>query len=337
MRIKKESRSASPGKALGKPIVKNFDPPRSAWLSGAGGSPSASVDTTMSQISQQNVGQEPTYTGEGEDSEEAECGCNSMMRCRCPKKSIVLDEALLRVYIREAFVHELSVSDATKGISHFALDVCGIAADLTGVGAGVGAACDATNAIAYAVEGENLLAAFSLVSTIPAIGDVLGKGGKIANWLLKTFPKASKQATKHGPKVIQKIKMAKETLRRNESMINKLFDEIQEDPKLEKLHPFVPKMQSALNAFIGESFEEKSAMSQSNKQQEATSRRLQALIRETVIDEDEEEETDDDLDEFSGAGAVAGATLPLGAATPSFGRKRKKKGSETKGFKYTHG
>lgn len=46
------------------------------------------------------------------------------------------------------------------------------------------------------------------------------------------------------------------------------------------------------------------------------------LMKEDLVDEDEDELDEDELEEFSGAGAVAGYSLPLGA-TNYPGRKRK--------------
>jgi|GEM_PF-4344825 len=46
------------------------------------------------------------------------------------------------------------------------------------------------------------------------------------------------------------------------------------------------------------------------------------LMEEDLVDEDEDERDEDELEEFSGAGAVAGYSLPLGA-TNYPGRKRK--------------
>jgi hypothetical protein len=82
-----------------------------------------------------------------------------------------------------------------------------------------------------------------------------------------------------------------------------------------------------------------SVIFRSQLQAEATQRWFRALISESeVIDEDEEEMKEEEIDEFSGVAALGGGpSLPLGMSTPTFGRKRRKKGKEVKGWKTTHG
>ncbi len=65
-------------------------------------------------------------------------------------------------------------------IGHLALDVVGFIPL-------VGEAADLTNAAWYAAEGNYLDAGLSLISMIPIVGDVIGKGGKAAK---KLSPKA---------------------------------------------------------------------------------------------------------------------------------------------------
>jgi hypothetical protein len=54
---------------------------------------------------------------------------------------------------------------------------------------GYGEAADLANAAWYAAEGDHLSASLSLISTIPIVGDLIGKGGKVAK---KLGPKAQK-------------------------------------------------------------------------------------------------------------------------------------------------
>lgn len=68
------------------------------------------------------------------------------------------------------------------GIGHTALDVAGLVP-------GYGEAADLANAAWYAAEGDHLSAGLSLISTIPIVGDLIGKGGKAAKAL---GPKAQK-------------------------------------------------------------------------------------------------------------------------------------------------
>jgi hypothetical protein len=63
-----------------------------------------------------------------------------------------------------------------KDIGHGTLDIAGLIP-------GVGEAADLANAAWYAAEGDYLNAGLSLVSVIPVVGDVIGKGGKLATKL----------------------------------------------------------------------------------------------------------------------------------------------------------
>lgn len=325
--------------ALQKPIVKNFDPPRPPWLSGAGGSPSSAADTNWSQRLQRVTSKDDLeYV-----SEEGDCGCNSMHVCSCPRTSIV-DEQLLRNYIRTSMVNEITAGEIAKGATRLALDACGALADLTGVGSAVGATCDAVNAAGYAAEGRYLLAALSVISMIPVIGDVIGKGGKVGMWLTKTFPKTSAKVVKYGPGVADKIKKLKAAIKANQQAIDKFFDKALKDERLKELHPHIPKMREALGVFMAEGMAEKELAAESvilhaRLQAEATRRQFRILVSESeVIDEDEEELEEEEIDEFSGVAALGGGpSLPLGMSTPTFGRKRRKKGKEVKGWKTTHG
>ena len=327
--------------ALQKPIVKNFDPPRPPYLSGAGGSPSSAADTNWSQRIQQVMN--PEEAKQEDDTEEGECGCNSKGVCSCPRGSIIMkNEQLLRHYIRTSMVNEITAGEFAKGAGHLALDACGIIADLTGVGAAVGATCDAVNALSYAVEGRYLLAALSVISMIPVIGDVIGKGGKVGVWFTKAFPKTSSKIAKHGPDAIDKIRKLKTVIEANERLIEDFFKKISEDEKLKKLHPHIPKMQEALAVFMAEGMAEKELAAESlilhtESRIKENKKWFERLITEEVIDEDEEELDEDEIEEISGAAALGGGpALPLGMSTPTFGRKRKKKGSEVKGFSLTH-
>ncbi len=123
--------------------------------------------------------------------------------------------------------------------------------DLAGLIPGLGEFADAANAIDYARKGDYLFSALSLISMVPAIGDVVGKGGKLAVWFTKAFPKGSKLAGKHGPEVIEKIKNAKDMIKKNKGTIDKVFDEIEENEKFEGLKEHLPKIKESLNAFVG--------------------------------------------------------------------------------------
>lgn len=73
-------------------------------------------------------------------------------------------------------------SSALGDVGHTLLDVAGALP-------GYGEVADMANAAWYANEGDYLSAGFSLISLIPIVGDLIGKGGKLAR---KPSPKASK-------------------------------------------------------------------------------------------------------------------------------------------------
>lgn len=61
-------------------------------------------------------------------------------------------------------------------VGHTALDVAGLAP-------GYGEPADLANAAWYAAEGKHLEAGLSLMSMVPVVGDIIGKGGKLATKL----------------------------------------------------------------------------------------------------------------------------------------------------------
>lgn len=320
--------------ALGKPIVKNFDPPRDPWLDGSGGSPSSAADTNWSQRMQQVMPDEDSYTGsdsDGDGSEETgDCGCDSNQICRCPKGSIIMDEQVLRVCIREIALHELNISDTAEQIVHLGLDACGV------LFPGPGELCDLANVVLYAKKGEWLNAGFSLISVIPEIGDLIGKGGKYTKWVADTFPGAAKFTKKHAPKIAAAIRDIRTAIRSNRKLIDAILDRAEGDPRLAE---YVPQIREALDAFAKERQISRVERDMKNFFDDVLDD-LDFGIEETdVIDEDEDEDEEEaEIEEFSGAGGAGGGpALPVGMSTPSFGRKRRKKGSEVKGFKPTHG
>ena len=70
---------------------------------------------------------------------------------------------------KERIIKEISLTD----VGHFALDIGGLIP-------GWGEEADLANAALYATRGEFLMAALSVISMIPVVGDVIGKGGKLA-------------------------------------------------------------------------------------------------------------------------------------------------------------
>jgi hypothetical protein len=144
-----------------------------------------------------------------------------------------------------------------RELTHKKLDenLVNTALDVVGLIPGIGEAADLANAILYATKKEYLLAGLSLISAIPAIGDIVGKGGKLTLWAQKTFPKASKQLAKLGPDTIAAIKKLKSAIAQNKNTIKKLFDVIDKEAEsnnstaAKKLAPHLPKIWEAIDVF----------------------------------------------------------------------------------------
>lgn len=129
-------------------------------------------------------------------------------------------------------------SQSASSIGHFMLDVGGLIP-------GIGEVADLTNAIWYAKSGQYLYAALSLISMIPAIGDAIGKGGKLGIWLTKTAPKGSAAAVKYGPKITK----MKTTIRASKGPIDMLIGKMQQDPRFA---PHATQIKEALDVFLAE-------------------------------------------------------------------------------------
>ena len=91
---------------------------------------------------------------------------NEKMTC------IALEEQHRIEVLHKEMANELNEASLAH-IGHFALDLGGLIP-------GFGEAADLANAALYAAKGEFLMAALSVISMIPGIGDVIGKGGKLA-------------------------------------------------------------------------------------------------------------------------------------------------------------
>ena len=166
--------------------------------------------------------------------------------------------------------------------------------DLAGLIPGLGEFADAANVIDYARKGDYLFAALSLISLVPVVGDAVGKGGKLAVWFTKAFPKGSKLAGKHGPKIIKKINEAKDLIKKNKGTIDKVFDEVEKNEKFEDLKPHLSKIKEALNAFVSDDSDAGDNVSETIirilvREQlqimKITKRQLRKLIREQLEDE----------------------------------------------------
>ena len=136
-----------------------------------------------------------------------------------------LDE--LHGRMEEMMLLEFGLSD----LGHIALDIGGLFP-------GFGEAADLANAAWYAGEGEYFMAALSVIAMIPVVGDLIGKGGKIATYIGKAGAKGAGKAggflaktlAKHFPKI--SAGMAK----------------LAKNPKIGK---FVKPMLDAVKKFVG--------------------------------------------------------------------------------------
>jgi hypothetical protein len=93
------------------------------------------------------------------------------------------------------YLTEINLED----IGHLALDIAGLVP-------GIGEAADLTNALWYSKKGQYLMAGFSIVSMIPGIGDLFGKGGKGLALLAKGGGKLGPKAAKHLSTVAKAIR-----------------------------------------------------------------------------------------------------------------------------------
>lgn len=122
-----------------------------------------------------------------------------------------------------------------------------IALDFAGLIPGLGEFADAANALDYARKGDYVMSSLSIISMIPEIGDFVGKGGKIALWVEKTFPKAFQVAAKYGPEISDAIKELRVLIQKNKPLIDKVMLALKQDPKYEEFKQHLPKIQDALN------------------------------------------------------------------------------------------
>lgn len=155
------------------------------------------------------------------------------------KDQIQLENLYLSIHQKQ-FLKEGETWDTIKSVGHVALDLAGLIPI-------VGEVADASNAVWYALEGEYLYAALSLISCLPGLGDAIGKGGKLAVWMSKAG-KAGAAVEKGIVKAGPYVSKVKTLIQANEDNINKLLEA---GRKNEKLAPHVDKMKEALNVFTG--------------------------------------------------------------------------------------
>ena len=127
-------------------------------------------------------------------------------------------------------IAEGSVEEGWKRqAGHLALDALGLIP-------GPGEAADFTNALWYAKEGEYLNSAFSLISMVPEVGDLIGKGAKnikrFSGGATKLIEKIEPFFVKFWPsvlKAIEKIAEWKPYIKELDAAVNKMFDKAKED------------------------------------------------------------------------------------------------------------
>lgn len=180
---------------------------------------------------------------------------------------MLITESQLRRLVREEILREEALREGALNV----------VLDLAGLIPGIGEVADAANALLYAKKGDYLMAGLSLVSLIPAFGDAVGKGGKIAVWATKLAGKGGKAGdlaktiATQGPKVADGIKRAGKLMADNKDTINKVFEVAKKNEKLVK---YVPEIQKALEAFY--------SATTSSSGETATSQK-EGLFRKTAI------------------------------------------------------
>lgn len=128
--------------------------------------------------------------------------------------------------------------------------------DVVGLIPGVGEFADAINAVIYLTETppNYLFAGLSIVSCIPVIGDLIGKGGKLAIWAgraVTRLPRTSK-AFVQASKVIRRTKNA---IAQNRRKINLALDYMAKPPedgendRWAKIRPHLAQVREAIDIF----------------------------------------------------------------------------------------
>jgi len=161
---------------------------------------------------------------------------------RTEEDKMRITESQLRRLIREEILKEEFLKE----------DAIGVVLDLAGLIPGVGEVADAINAVRHATKGEYLMAALSLISFIPTLGDAIGKGGKLALWVTKYGGKAGLKAGQAAVEYGPKIKQLKKLIANSKSLIDTVLKEAEKNPSLKE---HVPKIKDALNSFVSEEVE----------------------------------------------------------------------------------
>ena len=174
---------------------------------------------------------------------------------------IKLKEGLYKIYRRNSdkkIIKEFKKINENTSWYNVVLDVAGIAGDAA---YGAGFVFDIGNAIDYAVKGNWVFSGLSLISMIPAAGDIVGKGGKLAiwitkglNWLSKTGKvgdKIAKALPKIGKETADSIKKLQTFIRQNEGQIDKLFEALEKSDakEVEPIKKYLPEIRKGIDIF----------------------------------------------------------------------------------------
>lgn len=95
-----------------------------------------------------------------------------------------------------------------------AADVGHVGLDVVGLVPGIGEGADLANAIWYAKNGEYLSSALSVISMVPEVGDLIGKGTKY----LSKFRHFDRLLAKYGPKIVKYWGKAKEIIQHSDKL-----------------------------------------------------------------------------------------------------------------------
>ena len=144
-----------------------------------------------------------------------------------------------------------------------------IALDVVGLIPGIGEIADIANALDYARKDDYLFSALSLISIIPELGDLIGKGGKVAIALSKlgkggaAMSKAAQTAAKNKKLTdtsgyIVKLRKA---LAANQDLIDSVFEKAEEIDN-DELQKHLPRIREAVNLFIKEADEIEAAVNE---------------------------------------------------------------------------
>ena len=133
----------------------------------------------------------------------------SKRECLLSQRVVMLAESRRIDKLHEEILNEIEIGKFLKQeLPHLVLDIAGLVP-------GIGEAADLANAALYISKGEYLMAGFSVVSMIPAIGDFVGKGGKV---LVKYGDDAGELTLKLGKAIREKL-----------PEITKLFDKLRDN------------------------------------------------------------------------------------------------------------